>query len=48
MWKQNLSEFISMFDHIKLFQLPWNWEVFEYSNLNIVSLSLKKFIDYFF
>lgn len=26
MWKQNLSNLISMFDHLTLFQLPWDLE----------------------
>ena len=42
MWKQNLSDLISMFDKLTLFQLPWNWEVLENSNLILGSLSLKE------
>ena len=30
LWKQNLSDFISMFDHLSLLQLSYYWtEVFE-------------------
>ena len=42
MWKQNLSDLKPMLDHLALFQLPWDWEVSENSNLTIGLLSLKE------
>ena len=43
MGKQNLSDLISIFDHLALFQLPSGWEVFENNYMTIGSPSLKEF-----